>query len=267
MAQDFPLVSCLLMAGSHPDFTARAIFCYQQQSWPSKELVIVGHEYRDIAPLLEDIPSQEICHISPSTEEKITEDKIKPGKLKNMGLDQAGGTYIIHWDEQDWHHPERIRKQTELMLEGYDACWLAGALLHLDHPEYAHHPRLDLPSGGYTRSLMHRNDPEIRFNEKKRVSEPAFFSQWKEKKSFQIASDHSWLIVRSVRGESKSAPYKRFLSGLRNSPKNFSQLAWLKLRGRQVVSHPQFKLSDQEKESFHLYLKESQKLGLITSIG
>lgn len=261
MSQDTPLVSCLLVTGSQPDYTARAIFCYQQQSWSSKELVIVGHEDVNLDPLLEDIPPDEIRYIRSPNGGNTT-----PGKLKNLGLDHAGGDYIIHWNEEDWHHPERIRHQAELLNKGYDACWLTGTLLHLDHPEFVHHPRRDAPSEGYARSLMHRNDTATRYNEKKRNPEPDFFSKWKEKPNIQLDPELSWLMIRSVRGDSKSKPYKRFLSGIRRQPRNFAKLAWLKIRGKNIVSHPYFRLSREEKESFLRYMNESQRFGLITSI-
>ncbi len=261
MPQKTSLVSCLLIAGMQYERTARAIYCYQQQDWNEKELILIDYGSQDLTPLLEDMPPDQWQYIR-----RPPEDKQTPGAMKNTGLDYAKGAYIIHWNENDWHHPERIRHQADTLMEGYDICWLGGTLIHLDHPEFVHHPYVDKPSKGYIGSMMYRNHPEMRFDERKKDPDPLFLSGWETSRRKQIDIARHWLLIRSVSGETRSKVYKRFLSGYRNTAGDLTGLAWLKIRGKDVVSHSRFKLTPEARESFQRYLRVSGELGLITSI-
>lgn len=248
-----------MVAGGNPAHTARAILCYQQQSWKNRELVIVDYGSRDLSPLLEDIPADELLYIRNNTFEGNSD-----GLLKNLGIDAARGDCIIHWNESDWHHPDRIRRQIRLIEEGTAINWLSGTLLHLDQPDMVHHPYVDLPKSGYTGSLMHVNDPDKRYPEKHRHPDRAFISAWDISDARKVDPGASWLIVRGLGTGNRER--KRFLSGLRNRSSDIARLAWLRLRGRSRLEHTRFHLSRKERESFQLYLKESRALGLITSI-
>ncbi len=248
-----------MVAGGNPAHTARAILCYQQQSWENRELVVVDYGSRDLTPLLEDIPADELLYLR---NDKFEGNPV--GLLKNLGIDAARGDYIIHWHESDWHHPDRIRRQMRLIEEGAAINWLSGTLLHLDHPEMVHHPYVDLPKSGYTASLMHVNDNMKRYPEKHRHPDRAFISTWEMSVARKVDPGASWLIVRGLGGGNRDR--KRFLSGLRNSSSDIARLAWLRLRGRDRLEHPRFHLTSKARESFQLYLKESRALGLITAI-
>lgn len=259
MEQTSSLVSCLMIAGKQPEKTARAILCYQHQTWKNKELVIVGSSSQDLSPLLEDIPPGELHYIRLSTD-----DKKSMGHLKNIGLDDASGRYIIHWDESDWHHPDRISRQMSMMNVDTDLCWLSSTLLHMDHPEFVHHPYQHSPKSGYAGSLLHRNDATKRYPDRHRDPDRMFLSSWDLERAHQLDTDAAWLIIRGISGTTKER--RRFLAGLRGNSKDIVRLVWLKMRGRDRLSHPLFKLSNEARVSFQRYLRESQRLGLISSI-
>ncbi len=248
-----------MIAGNNPGHAARAILCYQRQNWEQKELIVINSGSQDFSPLLEDIPSDELRYIH-----HPEDDRRKYGSLKNMGLENASGKYVIHWNESDWHHPDRIRYQASVLGNGTGICWLRGSLLHIDHPELVHHPYIDLPKAGYTGSLMHRNEPGKRYPEKHRSPDRAFLSSWDFSEVRQMDTDLSWLIIRCLPGGNRER--RRFLAGLRVNSKDLAWLAWLKLRGRDRLSHPRFHLSPESRESFQRYLEQSRKLGLITSV-
>ncbi len=265
MEQKRALVSCLLPSGNNAGQLARAIFCYQQQTWKDKELIITDDKSRDLSPLLEDIPAGELQYIRVGTEgSDKTGHESDPARIKNAGLEKATGEFVIHWDASDWHHPDRIRQQMAELHGDTRACWMAGTLLHIDHPELVHHPYIDSPRGGYGRSLIHINEPSKRYPSDHRDPDRAFLSLWESDGARMMDASYAWLVVRSLPGDSRNR--RRFYAGLRKGSGDLTRWMWLKLRGRDRLSHPRFRLPTEAQESFRRYLQESRKLGLITSI-
>ncbi len=254
------LISCLLPAGNSPEQMARAILCYQQQTWQQKELLVIDSGLHDLAPLLEDIPETELQHIR--TDPALAGDT---GSLKNIGLQKARGDVVIHWDPAAWHHPERMRHQLAHFEEdGIRINWFSAVLLHLDDPELVHHPYIDAPKSGCTGSLMHANSPEKRYPERHKHPDRAFLANWDLSKAQQLDAGFAWLIIHGLAGDKRNR--RRFMAGLRSSTGDAARLIWLKLRGRDSLAHPRFRLNERERDSFQKYLKESQKLGVLTSI-
>lgn len=266
MEQKRALVSCLLPSGDNADQLARAILCYQQQTWKDKELIIIDDKPWDISPLLEDIPASELHYIRTGTGvgDEAAEPESDPGRIKNMGLEKATGEFVIHWNASDWHHPERIRQQVAWLDGDVRISWMAGTLLHIDHPELVHHPYVDTPKGGYGGSLIHVNDPSKRYPSDQRDPDHSFLSLWDDDDARMMEASHAWLVVRSLQGDSRNR--RRFYAGLRKGSGDFTRWMWLKLRGRDRLSHARFRLSAEAQESFRRYLQESRRLGLITSI-
>ena len=255
-----PLISCLMTTGNNPLLTTRAVLCYQAQNWKNKELVVVDNGGHDLTPILEDIPDKGYRYF------RCPEKKgIHPGELINYGLDRANGQFIIHWNENDWHHPHRISLQMSVFDTSISISWLSGTLLHMDNPELVHHPYADLTRNGYFASMIHRNNPGIRFPERGKKAEYQFISKWDDKEVKIANPELYWLIVRTMTGGIRER--RRFLSGIRKNTGDIAWLAWLKLRGRNILSHPRFTLQDDARRSFQRYFQESQKLGLITSVG
>jgi len=248
-----------MVAGQSPEKAIRAILCYQHQTWKEKELIIVDSGNHDLSPLLEDISPGELKYIRHSVN-----DKKNMCHLKNIGMDHAHGSHIIHWDDSDWHHPDRITRQMMMMDDDIELCWLGSTLLHMDHPEFVHHPYVYSPKSGYAGSLLHRNTERKRYPDRNRHPDRAFLSQWDLEKARQLDQDNAWLIIQSLSGTTRER--RRFLAGLRGSTRNIARLAWLKMRGRDRLSHPLFHLSAEARDSFQRYLHESRNLGLITSV-
>ena len=249
-----------MVAGTDPQKSARAILCYQQQSWEQKELIVIDNGITDLSPLLEDITTDELRYIKkPNNNSRAN--------LKNLGLDHADGDYVIHWDVLDWHHPDRICEQWDAIAAAEDNEYslLGSTLLHLDHPEFVHHPMIDSPTDGYSGSLMHRNRIGLRYPAKKRNPDRAFFKLWSDAKGKKLNIEHAHLVVRSL-DSGDPASRRRFTSGFQGNAGDVARSAWIALRGKNVLSHRRFRLCSQQRDSFQRFLKESQKLGLITSI-
>lgn len=106
------LVSCLMMTGADPEripFAVTAVTSFVRQTWLPRELVIINqseglpHEF-----LLKD----KLGGIKVPNGAKIRERKVtRPatlGELRNIGLETAAGNWWLPWDDDDWHHEDRI---------------------------------------------------------------------------------------------------------------------------------------------------------------
>ncbi|MFT7660589.1 MAG: hypothetical protein ACI89S_001705 [Gammaproteobacteria bacterium] len=102
-----PLISCLCVTRNRVPQLPRAISCFQAQSYPVKELMVVC-EADDSATIdyLGGLDDDEIKHhIVP------IEPKLNLGELRNLSIQIAGGQFVCQWDDDDWYHPERLAKQ------------------------------------------------------------------------------------------------------------------------------------------------------------
>jgi hypothetical protein len=100
-----PLVTAVMITGMHPDryrSACVAIECFKNQTYTHRELLIINHgEWR----------------LDKKNDARVTELMVKKksgetiGDLRNLGLLHAKGDFIICWDDDDWHGPDRIAVQ------------------------------------------------------------------------------------------------------------------------------------------------------------
>ncbi|MFT5136830.1 MAG: hypothetical protein ACI8XV_001867 [Arenicella sp.] len=107
------LISCLCVTRGRVPLLERAINCFQSQSHPHKELIVIS-ESDDIAThvFLAGLNNNEIRHhIEP----------IKPkqslGDLRNLSIQMATGQFVCQWDDDDWYNPERLAMQLKSALQ------------------------------------------------------------------------------------------------------------------------------------------------------
>jgi glycosyltransferase involved in cell wall biosynthesis len=105
-----PLVSCIMPTGNRRILARRAIEYFKRSTYPYRELVIVdggreqllgGHEFG-------------IKYIRCPPEATI-------GVRRNMACMAAEGEIIMHWDDDDWHSPDRIERQVDALAHA-DMC-------------------------------------------------------------------------------------------------------------------------------------------------
>lgn len=252
---DRPKVSCLMVTANRRELAERAVHCYLQQTWTHKEFIVVDDGEQDYEPLLRQVPSSELRYV------KLDGGGQLLGALRNRALDEATGDFVVQWDDDDWYHPERIERQAGCLMQGYDACCLSASLMHINTPEFFYLPYVGTLPEGIPGSLMHRNDPSIRYPELARGEDTVYMKQWMKRRYGRLPASEARLFIRCYHG-SNTWEKHHFLRRIRNTTKDaLWYLYYHHLRGR-LSEHPRFQLPEKAREAFHLYLSQSRRLGI-----
>lgn len=120
METDYPLVSCLMVTKGKAQVMRGALECFEHQTYPHKELVIISdisaHQLAFLISEYEHLPIRWILGVS---------SQLTLGELRNLSVDLAEGEYVCQWDDDDFYDPSRITLQmATLMALGADACLL-----------------------------------------------------------------------------------------------------------------------------------------------
>jgi glycosyltransferase involved in cell wall biosynthesis len=100
-APDGLLISCLMVTRGDAFPAAFAIACFQRQTYPNRELIIVC-----------DRPGSIVArHVEALRDPLIRYHDVTPaslGYLRNAALDRAQGALIAQWDDDDLSAPDRL---------------------------------------------------------------------------------------------------------------------------------------------------------------
>jgi glycosyltransferase involved in cell wall biosynthesis len=119
-------VSCLMVTLASADRLARAkvaIAAYCAQTYSNRELIIVvdpahASAKAGLSAHVSGLARGDIRIIEPVTAAPL-------GALRNLAGDAARGAILCQWDDDDLHHPERIRRQADaLRASGAEAVCL-----------------------------------------------------------------------------------------------------------------------------------------------
>jgi len=99
-----PLVSCILPTYNRRAFLIRSLDYFLGQEYPHKELIIVDDGPDSIRDLVPERP--EIRYFRFDRRRTV-------GAKRNFACHEAAGEIIVHWDDDDWAAPWRIRYQVE----------------------------------------------------------------------------------------------------------------------------------------------------------
>ncbi|MGZ4840760.1 MAG: glycosyltransferase [Candidatus Angelobacter sp.] len=117
-----PLVSCIMPTADRRRFVPLAIQNFLQQDYPNRELVILDDGHDSIADL---VPADTRVRYIRTTQRQTV------GAKRNQCVKASQGNLIMHWDDDDWVAPHRIRYQVEALLrEGAEVCGLRQMLFH-----------------------------------------------------------------------------------------------------------------------------------------
>lgn len=235
----------------------RAIRCFEQQTYPNKELVIIDDGTQDYTPLFDGLDTGQVIYkkVDPSLDYKL-------GKLRNISLDEATGDYLVQWDDDDWYHPERIEIQATTLSSGYDACCLAGALMHLNTQEFNSHPYIGHLPEGIPGSIMHRKDDSIRYPETRRAEDTVYLKEWMNKRYMKLDDSCNHLFLRAFHGDN-TWEIEHFERRIKNSPIRMVQYLWFKYVTGDLFRHPKFRLTSDQQNAFDQYFTMSKELGLV----
>lgn len=117
-----PLVSAIMPTANRRPFVGRAIEYFHRQDYPNKELIIVDDGTDPIEDIVPDDENISYLHLPP---------RRSVGAKRNLACERARGEVIVHWDDDDWHAPHRIRYQTENLLKTQrDVCGINTVLFY-----------------------------------------------------------------------------------------------------------------------------------------
>lgn len=112
-----PLVCCIMLTRDRPQMAARAVRAFRAQTYYAKKLVVI-----DTSPKPIDIEGSHVTILSNPTSTSTI------GELRNTGNTYASKglaeqpDILIHWDDDDYSHPNRIAEQVAMLQSGdYDA--------------------------------------------------------------------------------------------------------------------------------------------------
>ncbi len=114
------VVSCIMPTFNRRRFVPTAIDHFRRQGWPDKELIVVDDGSDCVRDLIPDDP--QIVYVRLDTRASI-------GKKRNLACERARGEIVAHWDDDDWHAPDRLQVQAQALLASTaDLCGITRLL-------------------------------------------------------------------------------------------------------------------------------------------
>jgi glycosyltransferase involved in cell wall biosynthesis len=117
-----PKISCLMVSRGLV-FPARfAVECYQRQTYPDRELVVVtSRKDSELGGWLEALGDPSIRYIETG--------EAPLGALRNVSVAAARGELVSVWDDDDLYHPQRLEVQARLLERTGAAAHLSQQLM------------------------------------------------------------------------------------------------------------------------------------------
>jgi glycosyltransferase involved in cell wall biosynthesis len=112
---DLPLVSVILTTRDRPGLLGTALRCYQQQTYPRRELIVVDDgAARPADPRAVEAAGGGLLRLEPGT---------PLGTKLNRGLERARGRFCQKMDDDDWYAPAFLETMvTSLLASWSETC-------------------------------------------------------------------------------------------------------------------------------------------------
>jgi len=101
-----PLVTCIMPTFNRRRFIPQALRCFSRQDYPNLELVLVDDGIDSVADCLP--ADRRIRYFR-------LDKKLTIGAKRNFACAEARGEFIVHWDDDDWYAPSRVRVQLQAL--------------------------------------------------------------------------------------------------------------------------------------------------------
>jgi hypothetical protein len=193
---DIPLVSCLMVTKNRSTLALKAVKCFQAQTYPNKELVIIEDGTDDFAEQVRALndPNIKLYHLeTPALDPLagiVSDPLVSPerapvlaptlGELRNQSIDRANGEYVIQWDDDDHYHVSRISVMMEhLRKKDVDAVFLSQWMMAW--PSRGYYSISHTHQQGWEGTMLIRKDIMPRYPSMRRGEDTAFCSALREK--------------------------------------------------------------------------------------
>jgi glycosyltransferase involved in cell wall biosynthesis len=115
-------VSCIMPTADRRAFIPGAIAQFLRQDYENSELVILDDGAAEVGAL---VPQHDrIRYVREARKTNV-------GQKRNHLCELARGDIIVHWDDDDWSAPWRVRYQVEQLLQSHaDVCGLDRVLFY-----------------------------------------------------------------------------------------------------------------------------------------
>lgn len=100
-------MTCLCLTRNRRQWLPKAIACFQSQTYPRIELLILA-DGDDVLDLIPDDDRIRLIHLA---------ERRNIGEKRNFGCGYALGDVICHWDDDDHSAPGRLARQIEMLNE------------------------------------------------------------------------------------------------------------------------------------------------------
>ena len=139
-----PTVACIMLTRDRTEMARRAVECFRQQECANKLLLIYFWRAADLIGVLggkeSDFSNFELNHQIRSYQSSYNqpvriECRETIGKMRNDANAQIEADIVIHFDDDDYSHPNRIAEQVALLqASGADAVGYREVLFWRDDP-------------------------------------------------------------------------------------------------------------------------------------
>jgi glycosyltransferase involved in cell wall biosynthesis len=104
-----PLITCIMPTRNRRSFVVLALSHFSHQDYPNRELIIVDDGEEFLGDLVGSMPAVSYVRLNGT---------VSIGYKRNLAVQQARGSLIAHWDDDDWYAPARLRYQASPILAG-----------------------------------------------------------------------------------------------------------------------------------------------------
>lgn len=146
-----PAVTCIMPTFNRPAFVPQAIRYFLRQDFTDSELLILDDGTESVAGLIPTHPRVRYVRLEGA--------RLTVGEKRNRACGLACGTFIAHWDDDDWYPPSRLRRQIEALAQSrVDLCGTRETLFYEPSSDRAWRYQFTGPAGRFLlgNSLLYR---------------------------------------------------------------------------------------------------------------
>lgn len=114
------LVTCIMPTANRPHLVEWAIYYYERQTYPNKELVICYDKLSDLPEYTGDAILVQNTKLAPL------------GEKRNIAINAGSGDIILHIDDDDWYAPDWVVKSVASLGKA-DMTGLGNGYFYMPH--------------------------------------------------------------------------------------------------------------------------------------